>query len=96
MTEQFIKNASITRSPNLSIRDYQSAIDKYKDMQNAELETYIIFGTDAGGLTTYGYYKSTQNIIYIIEKYIIIFRAYSIVEPDWIESMESYVNQKSK
>ena len=91
MTEQFIKDKPITRSPYLSIRDYKSAIDKYKYIQNAELETHIQFGTDAGGLTTYEYYKSIQNTIHIIERYVGRLVSHSIVEDDWIESMEYYI-----
>lgn len=93
MTEQFIKENPITRLPYLSICDYQSAIDKYEDIQNAELETYILFGTDEGGLTTYEYYKSTQNTIHIINRYVGRLESHSIPDIDWIESMEYYINR---
>ncbi len=93
MTEQFIKDTLIKVQPYLSVRDYKSAIDKYKDIQNAELETYIQFGTDAGGLTTYEYYKSTQNTIHIINRYVGRLVSHSIPEIDWIESMEYYITR---
>ena len=93
MTEQFIKDTPIRLQPCLSIRDYQSAIDTYKDIQNAELETYIQFGTDSGGLTTYEYYKSTQNTIHIIHRYVGRLVSHSIPDIDWIESMDDYIHR---
>ena len=93
MTEQFIKENPITRLPYLSICDYQSAIDKYKDIQHAELETYIQFGTDEGGLTTYEYYKSKQNTIYIMTRYIGQLESHSMPEIEWIESMYDYIHR---
>ena len=93
MTELYINGTSIARAqPCLSVRDYQSAIDRYKDIQNANPETHIHFGTDAGGLTTYEYYKSTQNTIHIITRYVGRFISHITAETKWIESMEEYLD----
>jgi hypothetical protein len=92
MTEVYIKETIMSKvQPCLSIRDYKSAIDKYKDIQNSNTETHIQFGSDSGGLTSYEYYKSKENTIHIITKYVGRFVSHSIVETEWIESMELFM-----
>jgi hypothetical protein len=90
MIEEFIKTKSTISSIQLSISDYQSAIDKYKDIQNEMIQTSLIFGTDAGG-TTYEYYKSNNNNIHLIVRYKGKPISHFLVETNWIESMESYL-----
>ena len=91
MIEAFIQNTSATTSNQLSILDYQSTIDKYKDIQDSAIQTSLQFATDLGGLTTYEYYKSINNNIHIIVRYEGQPVSHFLVEPSWIESIESYL-----
>lgn len=71
LVEKFIVENSCKKGyPNLSINDTAYAVICYQDILNALPTDYILFGSNAFGMTSYGFYKTKDDKIYIIEAYI--------------------------
>lgn len=71
LAEEFIKtNKCNTLSPCLSISDVANAIIEYSNIINLPPTSYIYIGSNSYGMTSYGFYKTRNNNIYIIEAFI--------------------------
>ncbi len=67
--ENLLKGKGRSLYPSLSNRDLLPAKEAFAKIQDLPLHSYIVFGSNAGGMTSYGFYKSTSNKIYIIEAF---------------------------
>ena len=56
--------------PAISYRDYEAAEYGWKIITNSESNHYIQFGSNAGGMQSYGFYKATDGKIYIIQAWV--------------------------
>ncbi len=71
LAEKFIVNNPCKKGyPCLSISDTAYAVICYQDIKDSLPTSYILFGSNAYGCTSYGFYKTKNNKIYIIEAYI--------------------------
>ncbi len=70
LAENFIScNPVKTHGLGLSISDMEYGIECYKKILSLLPTTYILFGSNAYGMTSYGLYKSRSNQIYVIEAF---------------------------
>lgn len=71
LVENFINNNNCDNLyPNLSFNDVENAKLCYQEIKNLPITSYILFGSNAFGMTSYGFYKTKDDKIYIIEAYI--------------------------
>lgn len=56
--------------PAISCRDYEDAKSAWNIINNSDKNYYLQFGYNAGGMTSYGFYKANNGKIYIIEAWI--------------------------
>ena len=85
IVENFINTHSAGKLPHLSECDRPAAISEYKKItdQTTIATSYYKFGSDANGYTSYGYYKSKDDKIYIISAFMGNVTAYYNVDSDW-------------
>lgn len=71
LVECFIKNNEHnTICPYLSYNDIEGAQYFYDQIKQMPVTSYTLFASNANGYTSYGFYKSKENKIYIIEAFI--------------------------
>jgi hypothetical protein len=61
-------NGYRSRSPCISPKDIKTQYEYFIEITNAPIHSYYIFG--CSGMTSYSYYKSKNNKIYIISSYM--------------------------
>ena len=85
-TENFIVTYSPCKyMPMLSEWDRESAISEFTKISDPETPhtSYLIFGSDGGGFTSYGYYKTRDSKIYIITAFMNNITNYNHVDETW-------------
>jgi len=71
LVECFIKNNKHNITfPCLSYNDIEGAQYFYNQIKEMPVTSYTLFASNACGYTSYGFYKSKENKIYIIEAYV--------------------------
>jgi hypothetical protein len=81
LLELFIHNNLPVLLPLISYSDIKNAKKYYNLINLDEPTSYYIFASS--GYTTYGYYKSKNNIIYVITIYFQDINAYSDFDSSW-------------
>lgn len=56
--------------PAISCSDYYTAETGWKIINKCDKNYYLQFGSNAGGFTSYGFYKANNGQIYIIEAWV--------------------------
>jgi hypothetical protein len=71
LVEKFIYTNPITDfSPAISIIDTENGKKAYQQILKESPTAYIHFGSNSCGMTSYGFYKTKANQIYVIQAYI--------------------------
>ena len=77
ITEDFIvNNACKPDYPNLCFSDLYNAQEAYNEIIKLDPTSYVYFGSNAFGMTSYGFYKTLKNDIYIIQAYCNVIECY--------------------
>ncbi len=70
LAENFIScNQLKTNIPALSICDVEFGIECYQQILSSSPTSYIQFGSNAYGMSSYGLYKTRSNQVYVIEAF---------------------------
>jgi hypothetical protein len=70
LAERFIlENEVKTVNAALSIVDIENGKICYEEIKKMEPTSYMLFGSNAYGMTSYGFYKARNEQIYIIEAF---------------------------
>jgi hypothetical protein len=86
LVESFIQNNKANIGyPSLSYIGQEEAIYYLQEISKEEtpVTSYYLFASNAFGMTSYGYYKSKEGQIYIIEAFIQGILGYYNVDNDW-------------
>lgn len=71
LVEKFIVDNPCKKGyPCLSVSDTAYSVICYQEILNALPTSYMLFGSNAYGCTSYGFYKTKNNKIYIIEAFV--------------------------
>lgn len=70
LAENFIScNKLKTNRPALSIADIEFGIECYQKILSSSPTSYMLFGSNAFGMTSYGLYKTRSGQVYVIEAF---------------------------
>lgn len=70
LAEKFIVENTIKSTPSaLSNNDIEYGKECFGEIQTLEPTSYMLFGSNAYGYTSYGFYKAKNNNIYVIEAF---------------------------
>ena len=70
LSEKYIFDNKCNKGyPVLSICDEANAVIGYSEIKELPPTSYVYFGSNAYGMTSYGFYKTRDNKIYIIEAF---------------------------
>jgi hypothetical protein len=86
IVEEFIRNNKPANYVlQISEWDREQAVSDWITINDSETptSTYLQFGSDGGGMTSYGYYKAKNNDIYIINAFLNTISCYYKVDSSW-------------
>ena len=87
LVESFIQSHEPSKSdyPAISYRDQDNAIEYFNEISKEEtpITSYYLFASNSMGMTSYGYYKSKEGKIFIIEAFMQEVVGYYNVDSDW-------------
>jgi hypothetical protein len=86
MIEDFISyNPPSLYLPNPSISDQENAINDWKQINEPDVPvtSYLQFGSDGYGMTSYGFYKSRSEKIYLVVAFMNNISSYHNVTSEW-------------
>lgn len=69
--------------PAISCSDYDTAETGWKTINNSDKNYYLQFASNAGGFTSYGFYKANNGEIYIIEAWVNMITKVYIPSKKW-------------
>ncbi len=78
--------------PAISNSQLSSTIALYEQMLQSENDSICQFGSNAGGFTSYHYYKKNDKI-YLIECYIQQIQRYYVVNEKWLLKQKEYLEK---
>ena len=78
--------------PAISKSQLSSTITLYEQMLQSENYSICQFGSNAGGFTSYHYYKKNDKI-YLIECYIQEIQRYYVVNEKWLLKQKEYLEK---
>jgi len=87
MIESFIQtNKALDTMPNISETDREQTIVDWMEINKPETQchTYLQFASNAYGMTSYGFYKTKNDKIFIIEAYCGEVKKYYNVDSSWV------------
>jgi hypothetical protein len=69
--ENFINNNQPREGcPSISICDAENAKELFNDFKNEPITSYSLFGSNAYGMSSYGFYKTKDERVFILEAFI--------------------------
>lgn len=78
--------------PAISNSQLSSTIVLYEQMLQSENDSICQFGSNAGGFTSYHYYKKNDKI-YLIECYMQKIQRYYVVNEKWLLKQKEYLEK---
>jgi hypothetical protein len=78
--------------PAISNSQLSSTVTLYEQMLQSENYSICQFGSNAGGFTSYHYYKKNDKI-YLIECYIQEIQRYYVVNEKWLLKQKEYLEK---
>ena len=78
--------------PAISNSQLSSTVTLYEQMLQSENGSICQFGSNAGGCTSYHYYKKNDKI-YLIECYIQEIQRYYVVNEKWLLKQKEYLEK---
>ncbi len=78
--------------PAITNSQLSSTIALYEQMLQSENDSICQFGSNAGGFTSYHYYKKNDKI-YLIECYIQQIQRYYVVNEKWLLKQKEYLEK---
>ena len=96
-TEEYIKsfmdkNGESGNGPAISNYQLKCAIDLYSEMLESENSSVCQFASNAGGFSTYHYYKKNDKI-YLLDCYMQNIQCYHIVNEEWVARQKVYLSK---
>ena len=96
-TEEYIKsfmdnNPESENGPAISNYQLDSTVTLYKEMLESENGSVCQFATNAGGFTSYHYYKK-DGIVYLLDCYMQEIQNYGVVNEKWMTGQKDYLSQ---
>ena len=96
-TEEYIKsfmdkNGESGNGPAISNYQLKCAVDLYSEMLESENSSVCQFASNAGGFSTYHYYKKNDKI-YLLDCYMQNIQNYHIVNEEWVARQKDYLSK---